>query len=197
MGSLATLNGSEVRRREREDAERFYLRSLSESYPEPLPEGSVPHAPPGGAPSPEQLEQLMRRLQLPEGEAWSAFGEEHPRWRALLCLHGVQRAAGGGAAASGTLSAELIELTLRSTAAAAGHLPPLTRRLPSSLPVKSLKAMAGALFKVEPARQVVLYSRPGAHKNDIPESLDDELKRLCDYGVIGGGEIIIEEEDGS
>ena len=34
VGQLKALNGSEVRVREREDAERFYLRMIAEEYPE-------------------------------------------------------------------------------------------------------------------------------------------------------------------
>ena len=34
MGKLVALNGSEVRVREREDAERFYLRAVAQEYPE-------------------------------------------------------------------------------------------------------------------------------------------------------------------
>lgn len=47
--------------------------------------------------------------------------------------------------------------------------------------------------QVEPTKQILLYSRPEAHKNDIPEVLDDDLKRLCDFGVVSGGTIIVEE----
>lgn len=137
---------------------------------------------------------MFAQLRIPDAAAWRAIEHEHPRWKALLCLHGEQRKSAVTGSSAGVLWAELIELTIRSTAADAGHLPAITRRLPNGLPIKSIKAMAGALFRVEPTRQVLLYSRPEAHKNDIPEVLDDDLKTLCDFGVVSGGTIIVEEE---
>jgi hypothetical protein len=150
LSGLKMLNGSEVRKREREDAERFYLRSISEQYPEGgLPTDAVPEAPPGGVtPDADALAGLVARLRIPDAPEWRAIEAEHPRWRALLCLHGEQRKTAVTGSSTGVISAELIELTIRSTAANAGHLPPITRRLPNGLPIKSIKAMAGALFKV-------------------------------------------------
>jgi len=184
VGGLEALNGSEVRKRERDDAERFYLRQVAQGYPEGgLPAGALTDAAGGeGA-----------KLELPEDDAWQAIQREHPRWRALLLKHGEQRvmqAAGG--AAGGVLSAELIEVTMRATAAEAAAIPAVTRRLPGGLPLKSVKLIACQLFKVEPTKQQLLYCPPGADK-DIPEPLDDDLKRLCDFGVASGGTIVVDE----
>ena len=52
LGRLRALNGSEVRTREREDAERFYLRQVATEYPE------------GGLPA-----DAVRDVSPPEGEA--------------------------------------------------------------------------------------------------------------------------------
>ena len=150
LSGLKMLNGSEVGKRERERAERYYLRAISEQYPEGgLPSDAVPEQVPGGSiPDPDQLAALINKLRIPDTAEWRALEKEHPRWRALLCLHGEQRKTAVTSSSSGVISAELIELTIRSTAADAGHLPPITRRLPNGLPVKSIKAMAGAIFKV-------------------------------------------------
>jgi hypothetical protein len=183
LSSLKMLNGSEVRKREREDAERFYLRTISEQYPEGgLPADALPETSPGGAtPDADALAALIAQLRIPDAPEWRAIEAEHPRWRALLCIHGEQRKTAVTGSSTGVISAELIELTIRSTAADAGHLPPITRRLPNGLPVKSIKAMAGALFKVQslaltfpgdtpspkPARQC--RRAPSAHHTRMPE----------------------------
>lgn len=183
IAQLRVLNGSEVRPRERDDAERFYLRQLTERYPEGgVPEGAFR----------EGSEGEPSTLKLPESEAWQALEAEHPRWRPLFLSHGEQRAAhGGGASGGATLAAELIELNMRATAAEAAAMPAVSRRLPSGLPLKSLKLIVCQLFKIEPSKQQLLYSPPGMDK-EIPEPLDDELKRLCDFGVVSGGTIVIE-----
>jgi len=185
VGKLRVLNGSEVRPRERDDAERFYLRQIAQDYPpDGLPADAVSEAGAEGAP-PE--------LRVPEGETWAALQAAHPRWRALLLQHGthVTRGVGGGNA-GGILANELLEVSLRSTAAEAAMLPTCTRKLPGGLPLKSLKLIACQLFKVEPTRQQLLYSPPGQEK-EIPEVLDDDSRSLCDMGVVSGGTIVIEE----
>ena len=180
IAKLEALNGSEVRPRERDDAERFYVRQLTERYPEGgLPDGALRECREGDTPT----------LQLPQSDAWDAFHLDNPRWRDLFLKHGEQRSGAGGA----TLAAELIELNMRATAAEAAAIPMQTRRLPSGLPLKSLKLIACQLFKIEPAEQQLLYSPPGMDK-EIPEPLDDELQRLCDFGVVSGGTIVVENK---
>ena len=185
IAKLEALNGSEVRPRERDDAERFYVRQLTERYPEGgLPDGALRECREGETPT----------LQLPQSDAWDAFHLDNPRWRDLFLKHGEQRSGSGGADAGGaTLAAELIELNMRATAAEAAAIPMQTRRLPSGLPLKSLKLIACQLFKIEPAEQQLLYSPPGMDK-EIPEPLDDELQRLCDFGVVSGGTIVVENK---
>jgi len=82
MHKLKALNGSEVRPREREDAERFYLRQIAQEYPEGglpadavvYPEGSYPEGscegggaesgaePTAGAPAAPRLDEYGRPL---------------------------------------------------------------------------------------------------------------------------------------
>jgi len=64
----------------------------------------------------------------------------------------------------------------------------------AGLPIKTLKLIASQLYKVEPAKQRLLYSPPG-QEADIPEQLDDDLKRLCDFAVVTGGTIVVQEID--
>lgn len=52
--------------------------------------------------------------------------------------------------------------------------------------------IACQLFKLEPTKQQLLYSPPGAEK-DIPEPLDDDSRSLADLGVEDKGTIVVEE----
>jgi len=176
IGGLTVLNSSEVRTRERDDAERFYLRHIAENYPT-------------GDDLPRVTEE---GVLLPSNDAWAALELSHPRIRTLLCKHGEQRPVTQAGAAGGVLGAELIELTLRSASAAAASVPAVTRRLPGGLPLKNLKLIAHQLFKIEPTKQRLFYYPPGQDK-DIPEPLDDDLKRLCDFAVTNGGTIVLDE----
>ena len=182
VGRLSVLNGSQVRHRERDDAERFYLRHVSSD----CPDGALPRS---GTDSPG-----TEHSQSTESDEWRRFEQAHPRWRLLLAKHGEQIRADVGEKSAGLLGAELLELTLRATAAEAAALPPIARKLPGGLPLKSLKAIACQLFKLEPVRQKLLYHPPGMEK-EIPEPLDDDLKRLCDFGVVSGGSIVVEQEE--
>ena len=176
MAKLRSLNGSEVRTREREDAERFYLRQVAQEYPEGgLPDGAVvyPQAEGDGAvdisddaPAAPKVDEYGRPLAadapaggataraappvltVPEGEEWSALTTRHPRWAALLVLHGTHVTRTVTQASGGVIANELMELHMRATSAEAAHLPTVTRKLPGGLPLKSIKLIACQLFKV-------------------------------------------------
>ena len=213
IGRLTALNGSEVRPREREDAERFYLRQIATEYPEGgLPPSALSECEdvsdaPAAAPAPAPAKDEYGRevavagggaaaqvvLQVPAGDEWAALQARHPRWAGLLVKHGthVTRAA-GSAPAGGVIASELVEVTMRALNAESAHLPAATRKLPGGLPLKSIKLIACQLFKVEPSRMTMLYTPPGQEK-DIPEELDDDAKGLADLGVLSGGTIVIDE----
>ena len=120
-----------------------------------------------------------------------------PFWVAGVRVHDL-RLAGECAEYSRVPSQEdigilqALELTLRSTAAEAAALPPVSRKLPGGLPLKSVKMIACQLFKVEPAAMQLLYCPPGQEK-EIPELLEDESKPLAELGVVSGGTIVIDE----
>lgn len=220
IGALKALNGSEVRVRERDDAERFYLRQVAQEYPEGgLPANAVvteavdladdaataPAAAPlvdeygrplgGGAPAGGGPPKPSQRLELPPTEEWAALQARHPRWATLLLKHGTHvTASGGGGGGGGVLANELVEITMRATSAEAAHLPAATRKLPGGLPLKSVKLIACQLFKVEPTRMQLLYCPPGQER-DIPELLEDDTKSLADLGVVSGGTIVVEESE--
>lgn len=217
LGKLKALNGSEVRPRERDDAERFYLRAVAQEYPEGgLPEGAVvdadaptditdaPPPPPAkvdeygrpidaGELPPESAGGGRMILRLPENEEWTALQTKHPRWAGLLLKHGTHVTRTSGTAQSGGVIAnELIEVTMRAVSAESAHLPAAVRRLPGGLPLKSIKLIACQLFKVEPSKMQLFYTPPGQDR-DIPEELDDDTSTLADLGVLSGGTIVIDD----
>ena len=166
-----------------------------------MPEGGLPEALLEALPASDSNVRLdaaavlaqAAALPVPATAEWRDLEALHPRWRQLLVKHGEQRTvAGAVAGGGGTLAAELIELTIRSTAPDSAMLAPQVRRLPNGLPLKSLKMIACQLFRLEPTKQQLLYSAPGAEK-EIPEPLDDDSKSLADLGVEGGGTIVVEE----
>jgi hypothetical protein len=203
LGKLAALNGSEVRGREREDAERFYLRQIAQEYPEGgLPADAVTYP---NAPADAQKDEFGRpvdefgrplpgggELSVPPTEEWDALQRTHPRWAALLLHHGVHVTRTVTQASGGVIANELLEISLRATSAEAAHLPAVTRKLPGGLPLKSVKLIACQLFKVEPTQQQLLYCPPGCEK-EIPEVLEDDSKSLADLGVVSNGTIVIEQ----
>ena len=198
VAKLVGLNGSEVRTREREDAERFYLRQVAEEYPVGgLPADAV-HTP---EPEIEAVDEYGRplgpkpitTLRVPSTEEWDALQARHPRWAALLVHHGVHVTRTVTQATGGVIANELLEINMRSTSAEAAHIPTVTRKLPGGLPLKSVKLIACQLFKLEPTKQVMLYSPPGQDK-DIPEPLEDDSKSLAELGVVSGGTIIIDDK---
>ena len=247
LGKLVALNGSEVRVRERDDAERFYLRAVAQEYPDgglpkeaviektkggadgapaadisdpgadaKKPAGSTSTAGPststaarcrlracagppagggGAGPGPSASEGVPEiELRVPETAEWAKLQQVHPRWADLLRKHGTHASISGGTKASGGVIAnELIEVTMRSLVAETAHLPAASRKLPGGLPLKSVRMIACQLYKLEPAKVMLLYAPPG-QEGDIPEELDDDSKSLADMGVVSGGSIVIDEK---
>ena len=167
VGRLAALNGSEVRVREREDAERFYLRMIAEEYPE----GGLPadtrasldaldEARTAGA----RRRRRVRRL----GEAARGRGVGGDRGAPPA----VARSSRGTASSASPRAAASAAARSRTSCSSSPSLdrrrgrrcPPVSRKLPGGLPLKSVKMIACQLFKVEPTRQQLLYQAPGDEK---------------------------------
>lgn len=69
---------------------------------------------------------------------------------------------------------------------------PVTKKLPLSMTVGSVKQLAARLFKCDPALQRLSFrDTPSAY----PSMLDDDLKTLSYYAVCDNGEVLIEEVD--
>jgi len=187
VGSIEALNGATVSKREREAAERFYLRQLIETYPEPLPDAEVP----------TEREAATRQPRLPPlGPAWSDFLAANPRWLGLVTLHGLHSAQLPRSEGGKTLAMQLVNLTLKSSAGESSDAPEAVRKLPTSLQVSKLKLVCTQVFKLDPAKQRLFYKAPGEEARNeasFMEELDDDMRTLAFYGVADGGTVVMDE----
>eukprot|EP01027_Heterolobosea_sp_BB2_P009865 GEZU01014523.1.p1 GENE.GEZU01014523.1~~GEZU01014523.1.p1 ORF type:complete len:344 (+),score=111.26 GEZU01014523.1:305-1336(+) len=171
LGRLVTLNGSVVRPKERDDAEKYYLKQCAA----------------------ELQQQYACNPADPE------FKTAHPRYAELVQKHGdpMEALAGAQSAAEaqGSFAKDLVSVTLRSmSASTSGGAMEATRKLPTStMTVQKLKQMCQRLFKLDPSLQRLYYRE--SRDNPIPDALDDDFKLLSYYGIKDGGEIIMEEID--
>lgn len=219
VGAITALNGASVNKREREAAERYYLRHSIEKYPAELPEPTMvrtrTRSAGGGCARPAaltaltalaarpqvRLEDGSESAQLPPlGAEWAAFLAGNARWRELVALHGLHSAQlPRTAEGSKTLAMQLVNLTLRSAAGESNDAPPAVRKLPTSLQVSKLKLVCCQVFKLDPQKQRLFYQPPGEESKHEPafmEPLDDGMRQLAFYGVADGGTVVMDEWDG-
>lgn len=171
VGKLTKMNGSEIRARERSDAERLYLKRVKLA--------SIAEAKTGGTP-----DDTARDL-------------EHPRYLELVVEHGEPMASkAGGAAGSGdgSLGADTASLTLRTFDAKTCTVPPAKKKLPLTMTVGALRLLCQRLFGVDSASQHLFYRETGKEFGH-PVELDDDTSQLTFFGVQDGGEIIVETRD--
>ena len=133
MGKLVALNGSEVRVREREDAERFYLRAVAQEYPEGgLPKDAVIEKGGGDAAAatdisdadaakePPAVDEYGRPLQKPAAAPAAVDEYGRPLQKAggaagAVDEYGRPLQKAGGAAGAGAAPAAEIELRVPAT----------------------------------------------------------------------------------
>ena len=120
----------------------------------------------------------------------------HPRYRALVRMHGeaVLPPRGGAKAGTSTLGGSLVKVTIRSFDAKTCTVPPAKKRLPLSMKVSALKLLCKRVFKVKPAAQRLFFRSPGSDMGH-PTPLDDDRRTLFHFGVCDGGEVILESVD--
>jgi hypothetical protein len=163
MSRLTMLNGAMVGRQERWNAEVRYLRRvLDESRA-----GSSAAAQPAAPPHHPRMAQLL-----------TLFGDLAP---------GVAPAGGNAPVGGSCLADDMLRLNLTCVAASAGERAPVTKRVPRTTSVATLKQLCDRLFRV-PATSMALYvRRPGA---PVPEALDEEQRDLHWLGVNDGDTIL-------
>ena len=175
ISRLTMLNGAVVGRQERWNAEVRYLRrALDESRAESGASGA-------------SVDDTVVDVS---GDA----AARHPRLAQLLTLFGnlAPGAAPRGAAAAvggACLADDMLRLTLTCVAASAGERAPVTKQLPRTTTVATLKQLCDRLFRV-PATSMALYvRRAGA---PVPEALTEEQRDLYWLGVNSGDGILID-----
>lgn len=146
--SLTTINGSAVRARERQDAERMYLKRI---FHELL-------AVRGGS----------DRRSAVEDEDHDRVLASHPRFTQLQLLYpdvsvGVSGGTGSsaGGAATTTLAANSVQVTLVPMSMQATTFESLRKKLPEKMTVAQLKAFVAKKFGVDAPSQVLSF-RPDA-----------------------------------
>ena len=175
ISRLTMLNGAVVGRQERWNAEVRYLRRA-------LDESRAESSASGGTPVDDVVEV--------SGDA----AARHPRLAQLLTLFGnlAPGAAPRGAAAAvggACLADDMLRLTLTCVAASAGERAPVTKQLPRTTTVATLKQLCDRLFRV-PATSMALYVRRAGVP--VPEALTEEQRDLYWLGINSGDAILID-----
>ena len=191
VGALRSLNGSQVRDRERADAEKVYLKHASEEITQHAQAGTIQELFPGLVPSDGSAPSEPAAANHSGAEAFAA--ETHPRFQALSALYAEALPSAGDSSGGATLASNIVHITLRSMAGASSFMPPVPKALPLTLPVQALAQIAAKVFEMEDAALLRLSFRDSA--NAFPTLMDNELKPLSYFGVCEGGEVLIEEVD--
>jgi hypothetical protein len=193
--NLTTVNGSVVRIKEREDAEKLYLKQV-------VIETLKQHA----ELSPDLVKDLAKL---------SVEVTLHPRYHELLTVHGPPLLAAsliGGKDAANTLIDELIstsriililieyytnrtacasDLKLQSNLASNPSEKPLVKKLSATMQIGQLKSIVSKLFKTDSDRiqlQLITSDSP------MPTLMDDDLNSLSYYGATEGAEIVVNDK---
>lgn len=167
LKALTFFNGSSISSRERNDAEKLYLRLV------------------------------IRELEMAdnEEEKISLIKEDNPRFNELHEQLAAELLPMGKAESSGgSIASDLISIIFKNLSFSSnGSLEPLHKKLPKTLSIARLRLMVKQLFGLEPRLQL-LSMRIG--KDAFPTVLDDDLATLQYYGAIDGAEIFINEAKG-
>lgn len=145
VAGLTRLNGAEISKKERVEAEKSYVRRVARTLD--------PHASDDAAKA-----DILRA---------------HPRWAELRALHGESMFAAGGSEGTGSLAKEMLSLKLVSMAASSMTMPHVEKRLPGSMLVSQLKLLVSKLFKLEVEMQVLTW-RADKDSLPTPLDRDDE-----------------------
>eukprot|EP00756_Hemistasia_phaeocysticola_P044861 Hpha_TRINITY_DN18645_c0_g1::TRINITY_DN18645_c0_g1_i1::g.115659::m.115659 len=168
MPHLVSLNSSDIRPRERKEAERFYLsRACSELRKSGF---TATHK--------DDCSDLPQ-----------PFIEKYPFYPRYAAMHGNPSEQAQASQATGGAGAGTAKVTLRGACGATVGKPDVVRALPLSVKVGQLKAVIRASFGVAPQDQKLIYKNM-ADDVPCPIPLDSDVENLAFYGV--GDEGLIE-----
>jgi tubulin-specific chaperone E len=166
---VIVLNATVVSERERHEAPR---RWLQQHAPLVLTKSAATATP--SIPAPD-TDPLWYRL-------WPVYEKEMQASSLSLPAH--------TAGVAWTLADAIVNITLQSIAPSSCTRPPLHRRLPSTLPVRSVQALCARHFSVDVSHQVLMGQSPD---QDVPIVLDDPERTLSYYGLTDGSVISMNE----
>ena len=182
VSALTRLNGAEVSKRERAEAEKSYVRRVARELTNNA-SGISTRASGEGAAAPsasfssQQQESILK---------------QHPRWQALLKLHGDGGGVSNSAGGTCGLAKEMLNVKLISMASSSMTMSPVEKKLPGTLTVGLVKQLFQKLYKLEQNLQVIYYK---TDKNAPPTMLDEDDETLTYFGVTSGCEIYMNERD--
>ncbi|KAL9642984.1 hypothetical protein ABK040_010676 [Willaertia magna] len=167
IASLKSLNSSEIKNKERTDAEKYYLHLCGK--------------------------EKFSNKNNPQFNIL----DYHPRYEELVKIYGDPCEVLENQSQSNSLDSgktDFVTIYFKNVAASSLSFVgvPVEKKIPKSMTVFKIKQMCQRLFKVEASRQKLFYI-----DEDLacPESLYDDLKEISYYGVLDGGNILVDEID--
>lgn len=121
----------------------------------------------------------------------------HPQFQSLVEKHkdtmsSLSHHASNESSHQGNIGEEIINVTIKSMAAASCDMEPLRKRLPRSLKIGRIKTMCAKYFRVDIDLQMLHFRAEG---DPFPTELEDTEHSLFYYGVSDGAEILVNEID--
>eukprot|EP00938_MAST-03A_sp_MAST-3A-sp1_P004282 g4282.t1 len=187
VAGLLQLNSSDVRRRERDDAEKIYLHVvLSDAVSS------------SSSSNDDESKNLDNDSQWPEElrkmlmvSTRHTLVSQHPRLLELLRRHGLPPSLRSKSSGDKKMQG-MVSLVLRSMATVSISKEPRTQRVPLRMKVGDLKRLCSRFFKVPPSQQRLKYRE--ADDFSVPEELNDDKSVLAYYGVADGGTVFIHDD---
>lgn len=224
LGALRQFNNAEVRHYERIEAEKAYVlrtwyllkaaapkavAAAAEPAAESTAEGMAKGAAEGaaeGAPEGEMQIDPMTGTLVPvsrqtgaeaDNEEQRAILRAHPRYVTLLRKWGLPQQALVRGAGDGTLGSQLVSITIRSNCIDTITAEPVTKKVPMSMTVKTLKMLACRAFgpaapSVQAAR---LFYQPAGSADPLPMAMDQDDRELLFYCLQDGCRVLLQEVD--
>ncbi|KAL7495253.1 hypothetical protein ACHAWT_003772 [Skeletonema menzelii] len=187
LPNLEYFNASPITDRERVEAERRYVSTVSRELLL-ISSGVILAA--------ERDTDVDGSAGNDDSAKQAQMFAKHPQFQLLVEKHKDTMLslsnAGNGSTNQGSIGEEIINVTIRSMAAASCDMEPLRKRLPRSLKVGRIKTMCAKYFRVDIDLQMLHFR---AEDDPFPSELDDAEHSLFYYGVNDGAEILVNEID--
>lgn len=168
LPAVIQFNGSFVSPKERENAEKAYLRLIF-----------------------RELESRGVQQGTEDEKAAAVLDLVHPRFKELRQRYAEDLQQLSQSGASKTLATEMVNITFKNLSfGAGGSLEPVQKRLPRSITVSKVQVLVKQLFGLDPSLQKLSIR---IYKDSPPCLLDDDQSTLAYYGAIDGAEIFVNE----